>query len=74
MTTRVTQREIIRDEVHDLFHQCFTLTAALQTRLDKIGPGAATGEDPDLAQIERMLGKLNEAEEALRARVLPILG
>ncbi|HLE46723.1 MAG TPA: hypothetical protein VI818_00380 [Candidatus Thermoplasmatota archaeon] len=74
MTTRVTQREIVRDEVQDLFHKCFTLTAALQRRMETIKGGDAKSVEPDLENLEHMLGRLNEVEEALRARVLPILG
>ena len=76
MTSRVTTREIVREEIHDLLHQCFNITESLKEQLVALGleqqfsdRGAVIYE-----QLLVLLERMEASEETLRSRVLPVVG
>lgn len=76
MTSRVTFREILRNEVQDFLHQGFNELAALQAELMRLALSEDL-QDRDRRVVEEMdrhLGQLNERLEEIRSRVLPAIG
>lgn len=75
MSTRVTEREIMRGEVQELFHQTFNLLESARREVsDEETRAVLTQETQFLERMDKLMGLLEETYEQLRARILPIIG
>jgi len=76
MSSRLSTREIAREEVHDLFHAAFNITEQLRAELLTLATDGQPSPQASMLiqRIGDLVDKLEASEEAIRARVLPILG
>lgn len=75
MTTRLTTRVLVRDEIQDLFQQSFNLIESVRGAVYELAGGEVEADDPEfLARISTVVGRLANNYEILRSRVLPIVG
>jgi hypothetical protein len=75
MSTRVTEREIMRGEVQDLLHQTFNLIESARREVyEEASRPMPRDEAIFVERLSELVGALGETYEQLRARVLPIIG
>ena len=75
VSTRVTSRELMRDEVQELLHETFNLLESVRRELsDESSRPLQRHEAEFLERINTLVGLLSQTHELLRARVLPIIG
>lgn len=76
MTTHLSERTYMRDEVRDLFHEFFNVLAALRTYAAALQTMRNLTED-DLEivkELDRLVDMLNARAEQVRARVVNLVG
>ncbi len=75
MSTRVTEREIMRGEVQELLHQTFNLLESARREVfTEASRDVQREEEKFLERMGELVGLLGTTYEQLRARVLPIIG
>lgn len=75
MTTRLTTRDVVRNEMQDLFHEGFNLMKALETSVRILGESSpGTPAAPLVQDMERLTNRLIAIQELLRARMLSTIG
>ena len=76
MSTRLTEREIVRTDIQQIFHLTFnTLEQAKKDLFEEATtPEGHANPAEFLAKMAAAIEALNDNFEALRSRVLPIVG
>lgn len=76
MTTRISARTAMREDVYELFHDYWNLFTALNTYVSVLrhSPNQQRVENEVLEEITKILLTLEERTEAIRARVLALIG
>ena len=76
MTTNLSPRVMMREEVHELFHEFWQIFTALKTYTQVLEMSRnVVGDDKQVVEeLSRMVEALQARAESLRARVLNMIG
>lgn len=74
--SRISPHTAMREDAHDLFHDYWQLFTALKTYVNVLehSPRIIDEDKVAVEELSQMLRRLEEHTEALRARVLAMIG